>query len=106
MSAIATAFSGPQFPLLPDDRARYYANVDNRLQFVYPDGRVRNFPIVVHTSLFSMMREVLKVPVDSEVTMYLSDTGDRRFVFGIMWDEEDFTDLWYYTPATLPPMFK
>lgn len=106
MSAPATAFDRPQFDLLPGDTYRNYANVCNRLQWVDAQGRTYDYSVVVHTSLFTIMSEVLKVHVDDSVTMYIADVGRGFYVFGITWGEEDFCDLWSYTYRELPPMFK
>lgn len=106
MASPQTAFDAPQFPLIPDEAPRYYANVDNRLQMVFLDGRIFTRPVVVHTSLFTMMRDVFKVPVEDEVTLYVSEVTPERYAFGMMWGEEEFVDLWPYTKGTLPGMIK
>lgn len=106
MSAPPTAFDRAQFAIIPDDTPRNYANVCNQLQWVFSDGRTEDYPVVVNTSLFTIMSEVLQIDPADNVTMYIADVGLGFYVFGIAWGEEEFCDLWPYTWRELPPMFK
>lgn len=99
-----TTFEKPEWSLLPDEKgARFYANVDNRIVRHYTNGRTKNCPAVIPTALFTLMREVLKIQPEEDVTLYLIPDG-AYFVFGMLWGEKDgnVADLWFYTAKTLP----
>lgn len=89
----------PLFKLKPDN-PRQYANVSNALE-VTERGSSRVRHVQVSTSLFHLMR-TLKVPVSSQVTLYLDIEKDRA-VFGMMVDDLDIHDLWDYATKLLPP---
>jgi hypothetical protein len=89
----------PLYKLKPDE-PRNYANVSNALE-VTERGGVRIRHVQVNTSLFHLMR-ALKVPVSSQVLLYLDIEKDRA-VFGMMVDDTDMYDLWSYSTKLLPP---
>ncbi len=105
MAVPQTAFDSPQFDLLPDEIRRTYVNVDNELIWISSRGTNRKYLVVVPAKFFTIAREVLKVPVGDAVELYIVSEGDY-YVFGAAWGESGVTDLWYYTPKTLPGMFK
>ena len=98
-----TTFDTPQFALIPDTRARDYANVSNAVARIRGADRTSEHPTVIPTELFTLMREVFKVDPSERVTLYVADDGDYH-VFGMAWGENDnnVADLWAYTGATLP----
>jgi hypothetical protein len=100
-----TAFDAPQFALVPDSTRRLYANVDNLLELRAGETVLCALPVAVPTALFAIMREVLKVPREAEAFLYLEQCGDL-FIFGVAWGSADFTDLWVYSEASLPGMFR
>lgn len=98
-------FDKPFSPLLPDpEGARMYGNVSNRLE-VNAFGRSRLMPVAVPTELFTYMREVAKVPVETEVSLVIdeddSDPDNTWYVFSLVVGAE-FHDLWAYSQASLP----
>lgn len=96
---MAYLFDRPQFPLIPARDPMKYANVSNLLE-VSRNGRIKRYPIEVHTSLFSLMR-YFGVPVNSEVTLYL-DRVDGRWIFGMLVNEDALYDLWHLPDNKLP----
>ena len=106
MSRPQTTFDQPQFSLIPDDTERQYANVSNRLEFMKREnGPVHYKTVVVPAHLFTIMKDIFKVPRDDDVELYLQRDGEF-FVFGMIWGENDAADLWLYTFKELPGMFK
>lgn len=95
-----TLLDKPLFNLKPDAGPRLYANICNTLEVVRA-GKVSYRHIQIGASLFHLMHH-LKVPVDSEVTVYL-DIEKGRAVFGIMINEQSIHDLWSYADNLLPP---
>ncbi len=100
-----TTFDAPQFELVPDAQGpRLYANVDNQLLREYAADKrraQRQVPIVIPASLFTLMKEALKIDPSESVTLYLVDDGDY-FVFGLAWGTHGVADLWSYTATSLP----
>jgi hypothetical protein len=107
MSHPDTTFPNPEWPLLPDYETRFYANVDNRVERHYPNGRVKHVPIQVPTAMFTFLKDVLHVDPSEEVTMYVVQDG-KYYIFGLAWGSADtnVADLWFYSPASLPAIFK
>ncbi len=102
----STVFDRPQWHLLPDPKGeRNYANVSNILEIV----RGRYFlraPVVVNAELFTLMREVFKVPVESACSLSMDLVG-QFYVFSLYAGETvgwgpNLYDLWSY-PASSPP---
>lgn len=118
MSRPPTLFDSPQFPLVPDAAGRrWYANVDNEIQLqqdlsIGDDGHwthnVNGGPVAVPTGLFTIMKGVLKIPIDREVKLFLFEYEYQQFVLGLEWGDPDtdYAYLWTYTYAALPGMFK
>lgn len=78
-----TVFDRPQWNLLPDPAGvRSYANVNNRLE-VTRGSAVYAVALAVPTELFTLMREVLHVPIDSAATLSM-DLLDGWYVFSLM----------------------
>lgn len=98
-----TTFEKPEFALIPDRRARDYANVNNVVARIRANGRETEHPTVIPTELFTLMLEVFKVDPSERVTLYVVDDGDYA-VFGMAWGEDDnnVADLWAYTSGSLP----
>ena len=106
MTRPAVAFDTPKFALIPDSAARMYANVDNGVQVGAAESfKAKRVPVVVPTGLFTIMKDVFKIDRDELVELYVFKDGEY-FVFGIVWGEESIADLWCYTDANLPPMFR
>ncbi len=101
MSRPATAFDSPQFTLIPDTESRMFANVSNDLTIEGGKSPEKLYPVVVPTSLFTMMRDIMHVEPDDTAFMYLVKDDDK-YVFGLAWGAEDFTDLWTYSKSALP----
>jgi len=94
------AFNKPQFTLAPDRAgARYYANVDNRME-VLAGGEQYRVAVAVPTGLFTILRGVFNVPLTEDVHLAIDEVGER-FVFSIMYGDE-LRDLWDYSPLSLP----
>lgn len=99
----ATVFDRPQWTLLPDPKGpRSYANVNNVLEIVRGRSSVR-VAVVVPTELFTLMREVFKVPPTSACSLSLDQVG-THFVFSLLADGEQpsLYDLWTYSAKSLP----
>ena len=92
-------FDRPQFKLIPQAMEVQYANVSNCLDVTTRRGDHTVF-VEVDTSLFTIMA-ALGVKLDSEVTMYL-EYHDQRWLFGLVIDDEQLIDLWYYLPDSVP----
>lgn len=97
----ATAFETPQFPLIPDTEARYYANVSNDLVIQGEDYEKCENHVVIPASLFSIMKDILKVDPATDAFLYLAREGEY-FIFGLAWSATEYTDLWLYTERSLP----
>lgn len=99
MPAPQTVFDSP-FPLQPDERgARFYGNVDNRLEVTDGD-RHWHVAVAVPTELFTYMREVMKVPPEETVTLAL-DRDEDHYVFSAL-AGDTLHDLWSYSRASVP----
>ena len=100
----AVAFDTPRFELLPDPAGiRAYANVDNRVA-VTGRGREKRVSVIVPTALFTIMKDVYKIDRGETVDLYITRDGDY-YVFGMLWGEESYADLWCYTDTNLPVIF-
>lgn len=98
-SLVTPYFTQPLFRLRTEAVARQYVNVSNRLDVSYR-GRDTEVFVEVPAALFTVMR-TLKVPVDSSVTLFLEEDG-QKMLFGLVVDEEQLYDLWHYTKDSLP----
>lgn len=97
-----TVFDSPQFKLLPDPLgARKYANVSNLMEVSLEDGSLYHCPTAVPTGLFTLMKDVFKVPPEEQVNLSIDQSG-ARFVFSMMVEERTLYDLWTYTMTTIP----
>lgn len=92
-------FNKPLFSLVPMDRSQHWANVSNAVE-VSHNGRDSVAYIEVSATLFPILAD-LKVPLDSEVVLFLEDDGPRM-LFGIIVDGEQLHDLWHYTMDKVP----
>ena len=101
MARPPTALDSAQFALIPDTYERSYGNVSNLLVFEDADGNAREYPVVIPTALFTIMRQILKVEPTDEAFLYINQQ-DEWYVFGIVWSIHEFTDLWLYSEASLP----
>jgi hypothetical protein len=101
MTRPATAFDSPQFGLVPDTEVRMYGNVSNDLVIEGEDYSERENPVVIPTSLFLMMKDIMKVDPTAPAFLYLAKDADL-YVLGVAWSDVDFCDLWTYTDKTLP----
>lgn len=101
MPAPPVLFDSP-FPLLPDSAgARFYANVDNRLE-VATARDAWTIPVAVPTELFTFMREVAKVPPEETVTLGLDETEDgEHYVFSML-AGDNLYDLWHWSRRSIP----
>ena len=96
-----TVFRSPQFKLLPDPKGhRYYANVDNLMSVTIDDDEFF-VAVAVPAGLFTIMRLSLKVPPSAEVKLGLDQHGER-FVFSILYGEDNLYDLWDYSSQSVP----
>ncbi len=102
MSRPATAFDTPQFALVPDTEVRMYGNLSNDLVIEGEDYINRENPVVIPTSLFLMMKDILKIDPAMPAFLYLARDGNV-YVLGIAWSDLAYCDLWTYTEKTLPP---
>lgn len=105
---LSTAFDQPQLSFAPDPKGRRnYGNVDNEVQ-ITTLSETFGVIVAVPTGLFTIMKQVFKVEPHQAAKMYLHEYEPNKFVFGIDWgeDENDFADLWTYTWAALPGVFK
>lgn len=99
----ATVFDRPQWTLLPDPKGpRVYGNVSNVLEIVRGRSSVR-VAIAVPSEIFTLMREVLKVPPSAACSLSL-DQVDNHFVFSLLAEVEPLAlyDLWTYSSKSLP----
>lgn len=108
---LSTSFDQPQLSFAPDPKGeRLYGNVSNMVQITltHPVGETRGVAVAVPTGLFTIMKQVFKVEPHHRTEMYLHEYEPGKFVFGIEWgeDDNDFADLWTYTWAALPGVFK
>ena len=95
LSRPKTAFDSPQATLRPDSKGpRLYGNVSNVLSVNLLAGRELHVAVAVPTMIFTYMRDVMKLPLDAQVSMYLDeDVGSRFYVFGLN-SPQGFNDLW------------
>ena len=83
-----------------------YANVDNKLELATSSG-ISHVAVAVPTGLFTLMKDVFRVPVDVTVNLAIDEIVDERgdrdstFVFSIIWGNE-IRDLWAYSRGSLP----
>lgn len=101
---MATVFQTPQFKLMPDRQGpRFYANVNNCMELALSSG-MYHVAVEVPTGLFTLMKDVFKVPRDAEVSLSIDEVQatPTRYVFSITWRDQ-IRDLWEYTklPAWL-----
>lgn len=97
-------FQSPQWRLLPDPvGVRRYANVDNRMEVKLTSDPAFRVAVAVPTGLFTLMKDVFKVPVGETVTLAIDqDDFKDRYVFSLMYGGDNLYDLWMYTGSTLP----
>lgn len=103
MTRPATVYDTPQYQLLPDAQgARFYANVDNRLE-VTMRGKSFMVAVAVPTELFTYMREVARVGPRSSVLLAIDQVGAEGdfFLYSMMCGDK-LHDLWVYTAAGFP----
>lgn len=99
--ALPTVFQSPQCSLVPDLKGRrMYANVDNRMSVTDGDAEYHVL-VVVPTGLFSIMKDVLKVAPEKDVSLSVDRLEDRH-VFSLLSGQDDLYDLWSYSEASLP----
>lgn len=106
-----TVFPVPQFPLKPDEfGVRHYANVCNKMEVV-ASGGTYHVALAVPTGLFTVMKEVMKIPPGEEVKLLLiedsevdavTDEEKQFYVFSLLYGENGLFDLWQYSPGTVP----
>lgn len=101
MARPPTAFDSAQFALIPDTHERKYGSCSNVLVFEDERGRVKEYPVIIPTDLFTIMRQILKIEPTDEAFLYINQQ-DEWYVFGIAWSVHEFTDLWLYSEASLP----
>lgn len=88
--------------LVPDTEWRMYANVDNRLTLESPTAVMGEPFIVVPTELFTLMKDVLKIPARDSVTLFMP-VNRAYATFGLYHVNQDKEyALWFYSRATLP----
>lgn len=98
-------FDRPQFKLTPDTIRRMYATIDNGLM-IYTGGRDLLRPVLVPAEMFTIM-DFLRVPVVSEVRMYLDDTDrEGRMIFGVVVDDDELFDLWHVSKADMQELIR
>jgi hypothetical protein len=100
-----TAFDLPQFSIRQDrEGLRWYGNVSNLLEVASSDLRVHYVAIEVPTLLFSLMRGVFAVPVDSPAFLAIDEVRDGRwrYVLSLRYGADELVDLWRYTAADAP----
>lgn len=96
-----TVFDRPQWPLVPDPQGvRMYANLENRLEIALTSSS-HTVAVALPTGLFHLMKDVLKVPPEDQVTLYIDQVGEK-YVFGLLQGSSTLVDLWEYTLKTLP----
>lgn len=82
-----------------------YANVDNRLEVVLDEGETSFLvPLAVPTGLFTLMRDVMKIPIGETVKLSIDELreGDEKsYVFSLMCGDSLY-DLWQYSRGSLP----
>lgn len=81
-----------------------YGNVSNRME-VSRRNRSFHVAVAVPTPLFTLMREVLKVPLDLTASLSL-DLSDSFYLLSLSvgrgGDISNLYDLWAYTEKALP----
>jgi hypothetical protein len=100
-------FDKPQWPLLPDLKGiRMYANLENRLEIVLTSSS-HTVAVALPTGLFQLMKDVLQVLPEDQVTLYIDQVGGK-YVFGLLHEPSTFqgsstlVDLWTYSEKSLP----
>lgn len=98
-------FDRPQYDLKPDPFGpRMYANVSNEMEVVNQRGELVVVPVAVPTGLFTIMKDVIAVPVSETVRLSIDATPkgeDVRYVFSLMFADQLY-DLWDYSWGSLP----
>ena len=106
MARPPTTFDTPQFKLRVDSEWRQYANVNNLATLTDEDGIVvEQFPVVVPTEMFTLMKDALGVGPKETVGLYFDVDGKLCF-FGITVPGRLDVDLWAYSQAILPDFLK
>lgn len=101
-------FPRPEFKILPDlNGHRMYANVDNRLEVALDEGNTTfGVALAVPTGLFTLMRDVMKVPIGETVKLSIDEVivgedAQKEYVFSLMWGDNLY-DLWKYSRGSVP----
>lgn len=100
-----TVFDRPQFPLRNDRKGiRRYANVSNLLEVATADMRAHYVAVEVPTRLFTLMRQVFNVPVDTPAFLAIDEVNDKRwrYVLSLRVGSDELIDLWGYTASDFP----
>lgn len=104
MLSTATVFDRPQCHLLPDLQGpRMYANVSNVVEVARSVHSVFRVAIAVPTDLFTIMRDVLRVPLGCRCSLAI-DYVESVFVLSLLveGETEALHDLWTYPSRGLP----
>lgn len=101
---LSLTFDKPQFALLPDSQgARYYANVDNRMEILAGNANYY-VAVAVPTGLFTLMKDVFKIPQSAGTVKLSIDQVQERYVFSLFYEgyADMLVDLWDYSRLSLP----
>lgn len=83
--------------------ARWYANVDNRLEVTQRDRPSFQVPIAVPSVLFTLFAQHLRIARDDKVYLSLDEVDDDKFVFSALYaNETKLADLWPIPRKALP----
>lgn len=99
-----TIFDNPQATFELDRQgARWYANIDNRLEVSQRERPAFHVPIAVPSVLFTLCLETLKVARDDTVSLSLDEVEPDKFVFSLVYAQDTkIADLWTLSRKALP----
>lgn len=98
---MSTVFDRPQWQLLPDSKGvRMYANLENRLEIALTSSS-HTVAVALPTGLFHLMKDVLQIPPEDQVTLYIDQVGEK-YVFGLLQGSSTLVDLWTYSEKSMP----